>query len=150
MSNSTVLIAVGNRLMTDDAVALAAAERLQPTLEEMGLKVVIAETDLSCAIHQIGPPHRIIVLDAAISGREVGSVWRVPRGEWCAQRSLGLSQHGFGLVEWMRLAEPRVVDVIGIEVADLGWGFGLSIALQAELERIIADVVRNVVCIMKQ
>lgn len=150
MSDSTVLVAVGNRLMTDDAVALVVAERLQPSLEGMGLKIVIAETDLSCAIHEIGLPNRTIVLDAAISGREMGTVWRVPRGEWNAQTSLGLSPHGFSLIEWMRLVQPRVVDLIGIEVADMGLGFGLSGEMQGKLEIIIADVARSIVSIMKQ
>ncbi len=150
MSDSAVLVAVGNRLMTDDAVALVVAERLQPSLEGRGLKIVIAETDLGYAIHEIGLPDRTIILDAATSGREVGTVWRVPRSEWNAPRSLRLSPHGFSLIEWMRLVQPRVVDLIGIEVSEMGLGLGLSGEMQGRLEIIIADVARSIVSIMKQ
>ncbi len=148
MTATATLIALGNRLMTDDAVALHVAERLESRLGEAGLKVVIAETDLSCAIHEIA--NRAILLDAALSGREVGTVWRVPKGEWCGQRSLGLSQHGFSLVEWIRLVEAREVDLIGIEVVDIGLGLGLSIEVERKLESIMAAVEWSIMSVLQQ
>jgi hydrogenase maturation protease len=131
---SMKLIAIGNRLMGDDGVALHIAERLSDRLKDRGIEVIIGETDFEYCLNRINEGDYLIILDATWFGIEPGTVtlnslqdvYRLS----CIQGSY--SQHGYSLIKAMERYFKSIDGmVIGIE----GSNFDFSLALSSSLEK---------------
>ena len=87
------LLAIGNRLMTDDAVALEVAGRLSKRLKKMNIDVVFGDTGcMSCLLLQ-EVDEFVIILDAMSTGAEPGSILMLNLEEAATQPFMTFSQH---------------------------------------------------------
>lgn len=135
------LIALGNRLMGDDGAAIAAAEQLQEELQNQGVQVILGETDAEYSIGYIRDGDDLILLDAALSGKEAGNVWQLPLEKVLENFSPFGSQHDVDLIALFKQRGIRVKGLlICIEAADIRLSWGLSGALQEKLPRICQDI----------
>ncbi len=118
------VIGVGNRDRGDDGVGLLAVDeilRCQPDL-----RTYMVSGDLSDLALRWQPDDDVVVIDAMMSGRPVGTVVEIDAlAQNLATESGLVSSHGVGLAEAIELARllerlPRSLKVVAIEAASFG------------------------------
>jgi hydrogenase maturation protease len=146
----TLVLGLGNPLRRDDGVG----PRLVSELAQQGLPRGVTALDggtgglrLLSVMEGWG---RVVVVDAADVSRAPGEFVRFVPGEAGlvgaaagvgACRARPISLHNLGLAELLALARrlgrslPEIV-VYGVQPADLGWGEGLSQAVEAGIPRL--------------
>jgi hydrogenase maturation protease len=144
------VIGCGNRDAGDDAVGLVATERARDRLPA-NVEVVAAPTALH-VMDLLEGVDAVILVDAmrtAGGGRPPGTLVREvagPDGLPVALRS-SLSSHGVGLGEAVGLAGALGVDTrvvfLGLEVADVRAGSGLSDAVADALPELVDAIVEE-------
>lgn len=144
-------IGIGNRMMMDDGIAIAVLESLKTNLESMGIEVIIGETDFQFCFHQLKEDDFVIILDAAYSGAEAGSVHSCELEEVIAAYGETNSQHEMSVFDLLRLySKPLKGYFIAIEIAESGFGCELSDALKGifndiclKVEKMICEIVKE-------
>jgi hydrogenase maturation protease len=146
------VIAIGNRFMMDDGIAIAVLENLRNRLESIGIEVIIGETDFQFCFHLLKENDFVIILDAAYSGADPGNVHSYKLQEAVTVYGETNSQHDMSVFGLMRLYSKQLKGyLIGIEIAEIGFGCELSQALKIrfnsiclEVESIIYEIVKEV------
>lgn len=146
-----LVIGIGSRIMRDDGVGVQVAEVLADSLRRHNVALLIGETDVQCCLDAITPEDVVIILDAMVLGREPGSLEVMSLEDALAHRSGLRTQHECSLLDLITLHAPETQGyLIGIEAAEIGFGLGLSTALQAQFESICAAVLRAVLSIKEE
>lgn len=126
---TTLVLGIGNSLLTDDGAGVHAALRLADLLgDDPDVTVLDAGTLSFSLLHYVEKADALIAFDAARTGQPPGTIC-VHEGddlERFVQRS-GRSVHEIGLADLLdmaRLAErlPARRVLIGIEPEEMGWG----------------------------
>ena len=141
-SGGALVIGLGNPLMGDDGVGLAALElvaaewRLPPTVELLdggtwGLNL----------LHRIESAGQVLFLDAVRAGRKPGDLIELDRFEVPRRLDLKLSPHQIDLREVLALAEwrgtlPPELACLGLEPDSVELRAGLSPVVAGRLERL--------------
>lgn len=137
------LIAIGNRMMGDDGIAIVVAELMAAELKRQGIELIIGETDTAYCLSCIGSGGTVVILDAAMTGKEVGQVWSVPIEQAIKDYSQPNHQHGAHLLVELSTYKPFVKGLLlCIEVRDIDFRCGLSECMQARLPYICQEVGR--------
>ena len=141
------LVAIGNRFMKDDAIAIKAAEILEDRLIRQDIHVIIGETDFQNCFYLLNKDDFVIILDARYSGAEPGSVHLNRLEDVLSQPSLFSMQHDLSMVELMKLYGSQFKGyLIGIEICEIGFGQELSAVLKDKLPQIC----RGIKCAIKK
>lgn len=131
------LVAIGNRFMKDDAIAIKAAEVLEDRLIRQDVHVIIGETDYQNCFYLLNKDDFVFILDALYSGAEPGSVHLARLEDVMSQPSLFSMQHDLSVVELMKLYGSQFKGyLIGIEICEIGFGQELSTVLRDKLPQI--------------
>jgi len=148
-SRSIVVLGLGNMLMADDGIGLAALARLQdewfisPDVElvdggtwGMNLLPIIENTD------------QLLVLDAIDHGREPGTLLRLENDEVPRFLATKLSPHQIDLREVLALAElrgklPGELVAVGLQPARVEMSTELSPPVQARLGEMVEEAART-------
>jgi len=148
-SRSIVVLGLGNMLMADDGIGLAALARLQdewfisPDVElvdggtwGMNLLPIIENTD------------HLLVLDAIDHGREPGTLLRLENDEVPRFLATKLSPHQIDLREVLALAElrgklPGELVAVGLQPARVEMSTDLSPPVQARLGEMVEEAART-------
>jgi hydrogenase maturation protease len=147
MTQRTLILGLGNVLMTDEAVGPVVVRRMQAETDPaMPLLFIDGGTMSFTLATPIEDCQRLIVVDAAALGEPPGSV-RVFEGE---EMDRQLSQHAKSvhevsladLLDMVRLTDklPERRALIGIEPAVLSWGDSLTPAVEAAVPIAMAKV----------
>lgn len=141
---TTLVLGIGNSLLTDDGAGVHAALRLAEQLgEDPDVTVLDAGTLSFSLLHYVETASSLIALDAARSGLAPGgiSVHEGDAFDRFVQRH-GRSVHELGLADLLdmsrlagRLPTRRVL--IGIEPAELDWGLEPTPAVAAALPEVV-------------
>jgi hydrogenase maturation protease len=142
----------------DDAAGLLAVRRARERLEAIpGVEVL--EASVLDVVHLLEDVEAAVVVDTvrAPSGlREPGTIVRAEVGPGGLPTDIrsSLSSHGLGLAEAVGLAAalgpmPRVV-FLGVEVADVAIGVGLSPAVSTALSPLVAEVMAEVAQLLER
>ncbi len=138
---SVLVLGLGNRLMMDDGVGVAAVEALarqQPPCE--GLRFEVGETDFEYCLALAEGADDLILVDAAVTGSSPGSVTLMPLHEAAARRP-GISQHHLHFLDLLLQRDPaKRPTLIGIEPHQITYGLGLSAVLGSQFEIIVERV----------
>lgn len=140
MAPSTLILGLGNVLLTDEAVGPVVASRLAAELEgDLSLRILDGGTLSFTLAVPIGECQQLIVVDAAAMGDRPGSV-RVFEGEAMDHQ---LSHHANSvhevsladLLDMARLTDslPPRRALIGIEPGVVDWGDALTPAVDAAI-----------------
>ncbi len=139
------LVAIGNRFMKDDGIAILVVEKLEQSLKNLNIEVIIGETDCQSSFCLINPEDLVFILDAFYEGSEPGSLYLCSLEEAMAKSSTSPMQHDMNIIDLMRLYESKWKGYfIGIEIAELGFGEGLSPILQEKFQDICLEVEKNI------
>ena len=139
------IIAIGNRLMGDDGVAIQVIESIKDELEKLRLKVIIGETDFEYSIREIENDDFIIIIDSTYLGKEPGEVTVFNLEEYKLVSGYKDSQHQLKLMDILNIYNKKVVGyIIGIEVYDISFNLSLSEKLKASFETIKFKVLEEI------
>ncbi|WP_312445693.1 hydrogenase maturation protease [Lacrimispora sp.] len=143
------LVAIGNRFMKDDAIAIKAAEALEDRLICQDIQVIIGETDFQSCFYLLDKDDFVFILDALSSGAEPGSVHMFRLEDVMSQPSSFTMHHDLSMVELMKLYGSQFKGyLLGIEIFEIGFGQELSTALREKLPficRIIECEIKKII-----
>lgn len=147
MSPATLILGLGNVLMTDEAVGAAVLRHLEADAHLPADWALMDGGTLSFTLAgPIGDAERLIVVDAAAMGDAPGTV-RVFEGEAMDRqlRTHAKSVHEVSLADLMdmvRLTDqlPPQRALIGIEPEEIGWGEDLTPQVAAAVPRAAAEI----------
>ncbi len=132
---NTLILGLGNLLLTDEGVGVHAARALAARELPEGVSVVEAGTAFLDVLPEIEKADRILLIDAMEGGGAPGSVYRVPFDE-CRLPEMLASLHGFDMSRVLFMAgnqrNPQVT-VFGVEPAKIEWGTEVSPAIARTL-----------------
>jgi hydrogenase maturation protease len=137
------VIGIGNRLMMDDGIAIMVLEKISSQLESIGIEVVIAETDFEACFHKLNEDDFIIIVDAVYKDLSVGKIHINNLQDAITTCGKPDAQHDASLFDLMRLYRKELKGYfIGIEIAEIGIGYGVSELLEKEFNGICFEVER--------
>ncbi|WP_295400650.1 HyaD/HybD family hydrogenase maturation endopeptidase [uncultured Thiocystis sp.] len=147
MSPTTLILGLGNILMTDEAVGAEVIRRLEAETDPAApLRFIDGGTLSFTLAAPIGDCPRLIVVDAAAMGDAPGSV-RVFEGAAMDRqlRAHAKSVHEVSLADLMDMARltdtlPAQRALVGIEPGFVGWGERLTPAVEAAVPLAIASI----------
>jgi hydrogenase maturation protease len=144
-----LVIGLGNPIMADDGLGLAALERLRQrwSLPE-SVRLVDGGTWGMNLLPLIEKAERIVFLDAINVGRPVGSLARLEREELPRLFAHKLSAHQIDLREVLAVAElrgtlPSDLVAIGLQPGRLEMSSGLSPELECRLDELLTAVLEQ-------
>ncbi len=139
---NTVILGVGNLLLTDEGVGVHVANELMKMELPPGVTVVEGGTDGFRLLNVITDADRLIVVDAVKGGGAPGSIYRFEIEDAPSYpAAYKTSVHQIGILEVIHLSAlvgktPRTT-IIGIEPKSLDMGMDLSPEIQAKIPRVI-------------
>jgi len=145
----TVILGVGNLLLSDEGVGVQVARRLEAMTLPAGVTAIDAGTLPIEALGSIGNIEKLIIVDAVRAGGPPGAIYRLPVSA-VEQTQAKVSLHelplAMALNYWLAagLPEDRVV-IIGVQPASLEWGTDLSPAVAGVMDKIIELVLAEVI-----
>lgn len=140
--SGTVVIGVGNTILSDDGVGVHAARRLQ---DDPRLPAGVSILDGGTMGLELGPfvsdASRVLILDAVNTGEAPGSLTRMSGGDLLGTPR-GRSVHQLGvadLIATLTLAstKPQDIVVLGLQPANTDWGTTLSPDVDAALAGLV-------------
>jgi hydrogenase maturation protease len=144
-----LVIGLGNPIMADDGLGLAALERLRQrwSLPE-SVRLVDGGTWGMTLLPLIEEAERVVFLDAINVGRPVGSLVRLEREELPRLFAHKLSAHQIDLREVLAVAElrgtvPSDLVAIGLQPGRLEMSSELSPELECRLEELLTAVLEQ-------
>ena len=140
------VLGIGNRLMEDDGVGNYVVDELKSRGAFSELRLSAGETDTEYCLSEIGDAEKIILIDAALTGAQPGtiSVYRLDRG-LLPEMPGPVQHHNFNLLYAMRAncCEKEGI-LIAIEASAVGFRPGLSNELQKKFSKIVDKVYREI------
>ncbi len=146
MNPTTLILGLGNTLLSDEAVGVEVVRRLESARDVPDAVFLDGGTLSFTLAGPIADSERLIVVDAAVMGAEPGTV-RVFEGK-AMDRQLsgkGKSVHEVSLQDLMDMARltstlPPFRAMVGIEPAKVDWGDRLTPAVEAAVPVAVAAV----------
>lgn len=142
-TRTAAIIGVGNTLRGDDGVGIHAALRLQG--QTHGVEVFDAGTAPFDLLGVFLEHDTVIVIDCICTGREPGTMYRLPPEAMDTAEESVRFAHGMGVPSTVRLARElgstAEIVVYGLEPAMIGWSLGLSPEVAAALPALLEAVI---------
>jgi hydrogenase maturation protease len=152
----TLILGVGNLLLSDEGVGLRVVERLAATYElPEGVQILDGGTlGLDLLYYLEGadrrPVERLLIIDAVEMGREPGTLLRMEGDEIPAFLSVKISPHQIGIPDMLFAAKlkdlyPRNVVLWGVQPGTLDVGLELSSPVAAQVDVLVEKAVEELV-----
>lgn len=139
------IIAIGNRFLRDDGIGIAVVERLGYWLKNMKIEVIICETDFFSAFHQLKNEDFVVIIDAAYTNTEPGSIHISKLNTAIKAMEESGSQHELSIFDFIKLYSINLRGyLISIEVAEIGIGYELSKCLENKIDYICTEVKNSI------
>jgi len=136
------VIGIGNRIMADDAIGVMIAESLEEALENLGVEVIIGETDVEYCLSFIDDGDFLFIIDATLYDLEPGTltVQEINKEKIYAKEEY--SQHQISLVKLIGICNVKNISgyILGIEVLEVDFGIELSNIIKARFDDIKSKV----------
>jgi hydrogenase maturation protease len=138
-------VCLGSPYRGDDAVGPEAARRLRGA----GATVLDCADEPTRLLHEWADLDVVVLVDAVTTGAPPGTTHRVDTGDGPLPRDLRLaSTHALGVAEVLELGRalgraPRRVVVLGIEGRAFGMGDGMTPAVEAALDELVATALEE-------
>ncbi len=146
----TLVLGVGNLLLTDDGVGIHTIQRLQAaqTFPEE-VQVLDGGTCGLDLLQYLEGVERLIIVDAAQLCQPAGTIVRMEGEQVPAFLSLKTSPHEIGLPELLFAAKltdiyPQEVVVFGVQPESIETSLGLTAAVAARLDELVELVAEEV------
>jgi len=131
------VIAIGNRLMMDDAVAVIILEKIENILEYNGIEAIIGETDVEFCFSKLNEVDTFYIIDSTYYGNSPGTVTFKSLDYIKKIGVQSKSIHSLGIIELINMYKMDIKGYfIGIEIANIDINIELSQVLQGKIEYI--------------
>ena len=142
----TVVMGLGNPLMGDDGVGLAALERLRDGWRLEGVELVDGATWGLALLPVIEDADRLVLVDAIAAHGDPGEIIELARDRLPIYLSRKLSPHQVDMRDALAVAElrgrlPNDIVAIGVQPAAVALGTELSAPVGRQLDRLVGAVV---------
>ncbi len=143
-SSLTLLLGIGNEARRDDGVGLAIARRLELS-PPPGCRVEVASPDGASLLEHWRGARAVLTFDAAWASGRPGAVLELGPDALGPIHPAATSGHRLGLAEAVALARalgemPDQFEVLAVVGEDFGYGFGLTAAVEAAVDEVVARV----------
>jgi hydrogenase maturation protease len=139
------LVAIGNRLMGDDGIAITVAANIRNELELKGINVIIGETDIYYCFNEVLDADIVFILDAAYYGKEPGTITVKAIEDFKIYKNKQFTQHGINLLKLIEIYNlHKIVYIIGIEIHEIKYSFNISSSLNNKLKDICCEVLKSI------
>lgn len=139
------IIAVGNRFMKDDGIAIEVIEELKLKFPDDKVEIIIGETDCSACFYSLDDNDFVIILDALCTGEEPGSVFVYSLADLMTKSLSFYMQHDMSIIDFMKLYDKQFKGYfIGIEIAKIDFEDKLSPILQDKLPLICCEIEKTI------
>ena len=140
------VIAIGNRIMMDDAIGIKIVESLKEDLEQLGFSIVLGETDIDYALNEINEGDFIIIVDSSLMGKDPGTISVSSLNNIKEYNEKTYSLHQMSLVKVLSGSDLFKIDgfLITIEASEINFGMELSRILKNKFEAIKNKVLKEI------
>ncbi len=140
------VIAIGNRIMMDDAIGIKIVESLEEDLEQLGFSIVIGETDIDYTLNEINEGDFIIIVDSSLIGEDPGTISVSSLKNIKEYNEKTYSLHQMSLVKVLSGSELLKIDglLITIEASEINFGMELSKILKNKFETIKNKILEEI------
>ncbi len=148
-THRTLILGIGNLVMTDDGVGIRVVHLLQERHNfPDGVTLLDGGTLGLDLLHYLEGVTRLLVVDAVESGCPPGTVVRLMGEEINIAFRTKLSPHQMGLQDLLLVAElqgfaPAEMVLLGVQPGEIGMGIDLTPAVAAQVETLVAGVLRE-------
>lgn len=142
LSSDTVVIGVGNSILSDDGVGVHAVQLLQGDCRvPPGVSILDGGTLGLELVPYASEASRVLLLDAVNSGETPGTLVRMSGKELLGSPG-GRSVHQLGVADLISALAlvascPQEIVVLGVQPANTDWGTSLSPAVDAALAPLV-------------
>jgi len=149
LGGRTVVMGLGNPLMGDDGLGLAALERLRPQWESVaGVELVDGGTWGLTLLPAIEAADRLLLVDAIDAGGSPGTLHTLERDQIPRYFATKISPHEVDLREVLALAElrgtlPQATVAIGLQPATVELSSEFSEAIRHRLDDLVVAVTQR-------
>ena len=141
--SETVVVGIGNTILSDDGVGVHAARLLQndPGVPP-GVTILDGGTLGLELVPYVSDASRVLFLDAVNSGKAPGAATRMTGSDLLATSS-GWSVHQLGIADLIAAlallsTKPQDIVELGVQPANTDWGVSLSPQVQSALPGLVA------------
>jgi len=140
------VIAIGNRIMMDDAIGIKVVEGIEDDLKQLGFSIVIGETDIDYTLNEINEGDFIIIVDSSLMGEDPGIINVSSLKDIKEYNEKTYSLHQMSLVKVLSGSELLKIDglLITIEASEINFGMELSRILKNKFEAIKDKVLKEI------
>jgi hydrogenase maturation protease len=141
--HDTVVIGLGNVVLSDDGLGVHAVQRMQERSElPEGVELVEGGTAGLLLLPTLADARRVIIVDAIDTGAPAGTLVRLDGDEWASAFELRMTPHDVGLVDLLGAAQisgawPEQLVLHGVQPASITIGTELSAPVAAALEPLL-------------
>lgn len=141
-SSDTVVIGIGNTVLSDEGVGVHAARLLQSDPRvPLGVTILDGGTLGLGLVPYVWDAARVLLLDAMNSGNEPGTLARLAGSDVLGTTG-GWTAHQLGVADLIcTLAlisqKPKEIVVLGVQPAHMDWGISLSPKVEAALAPLV-------------
>lgn len=142
-----VLLGVGNPLVGDDGLGIAAIDRLRQEWDlPEAVEIVDGGTWGMALLPVLEDAREVLIVDAITTGGEPGEVVSLERDQLPRHFRLRMSPHHVGLEDLFAVLElkgtgPERLSAVGIVPASLEWGMGLTPEAEGALPDLLDAIV---------
>lgn len=141
----TVIMGIGNLLLSDDGVGVHAAKALTERNLPGWVEVIDVGTAFLDALPALENVERVVIIDAVKAEGTPGRIYVMPLDQ-CAPREMS-GLHDFDIFAMLAMASnphPVEVTVVGIEPDQFGWGLELSEVVSRALPTLLDTVCETI------
>ncbi|RME89068.1 MAG: HyaD/HybD family hydrogenase maturation endopeptidase [Anaerolineae bacterium] len=146
---TTLLLGVGNRILSDEGVGIHVIERLMARYEFPEEVLVLDGGTLGLdLLYYLEGVENLLLVDAVQNGGEPGNLSRLEGDDVPAFMSIKMSPHHIGIPDMLFAAKlkdiyPKNVVLLGVQPERLEVGLELSPAVEAQVETLIEQVIEQ-------
>jgi hydrogenase maturation protease len=148
---TTLVLGVGNLLLSDEGVGLRVAERLMASFElPPTVRVLDGGTLGMDLLYHLEGITNLLVIDAVETGKEPGTLIRLENDQVPAFLSIKISPHQIGVPDMLFAAKlkemyPENVVLLGVQPADLGVGLELSPEVGEQVDVLVEQAIEQLI-----
>lgn len=143
---SKKVIALGNRLMMDDKIALLVSENLLTVLGDNNIEVIIGETDVDYCLSKLNCKDEFYIIDSTRYGNSAGTITTKTLSDIKKVYKYEKQTHSLNLLDLINIYDIDVKGYfIGIEVHSIKISYELSVELQVNFPSICSEILKIIV-----
>ncbi len=148
---NTLILGVGNILLSDEGVGVRVVERLNAEYQlPPGVQTLDGGTLGMDLLYYLEGVQNLLIVDAVETGAEPGTLLRLEGEEVPSFLSIKMSPHQIGVSDMLFAAKLKGIDpphivLWGVQPASLEIGLKLSLAVSAQMDTLLQNVVQELI-----